>query len=515
MKTLATVDCPYCGKLTDPSLDGCPHCGGYIKKKVKGARRALKKTRPHCPSCKGAVDSGDIICVACGTNLLTGQKIADAPQLHEVASDPIDPAKLFAGVIGLCVLVLIGAGLYLATSNPVKRAQKLIRNAQYPEAQELLMKSVQSDPENEVAYAELGQLQRRATQYEEAATSFKQALALNPSNASAGLLAVLSLQETQRPNVLAEQIGLLQTVTENNPENAQAWYLLGMAYGTHGDTEEQIIALEQVTTLAPSMESAELGLGIAQTLQGNYPVANTHLAFVSSPEHSAHAQASLGYIAHYQQNYEESAGLFNQALSADTLTIPRQANMQIAKIRIQLGDFHPAELLLKQILEEDPANALGRYLLGLTIHAQGRANEALTQYQLLIRADNGYEGEAAIQVASLQLVLNHIDEAQRAMSVARRAKLFTPTYYTVQGRLYMANESPDQARQAFTTALKMDPSYAPAYMERGLYYIAQSNFKAGLEDLKRYLNLLGPNMQGTKARDIRMLANQLHSTVNN
>jgi len=65
-------NCPYCGKLTDPNLDNCVHCGGFMKKQDAGKPMPKSEaTSQTCPSCRALVREGDIICVACGTNLLT------------------------------------------------------------------------------------------------------------------------------------------------------------------------------------------------------------------------------------------------------------------------------------------------------------------------------------------------------------------------------------------------------------------------------------------------------------
>lgn len=515
MKTLAsTVNCPYCGKLTDPSLDACPHCGGYIKKK---ALKASKKNKVQCPSCKGSVDEGDIICVACGTNLLTGQSITDAPRSSESSLvDSIDWEIILKRVLVVCAVVLICFGLYALTNNPVKRAQKLVAKGQYPEAQEILTKCVLKDPENEAAHVELGKLQRRAALYTDAADSFKRALNLNLNNSDAGLLAVLALQESKSPSILSQQIALLELVTEHAENNAQAWYLLGMAYGARGsdgDTAAQISALEQVIVLSPDMESAELGLGIAEMLQGNYTGAEKHLMRVSSPKYQGDVQASLGYIAEYEGNITKSRDYFQEALSSEGINIAIEAQIQLAKVMIQFNDFRPAENHLRELLIVDPSNQLGLYLLGLTIHSQGRTYEALEVYQSLVTANMGYEGIASVQLANIYLLLNDIEGAQRSINVARRAKVNTPAYFTVQGRVYMADDSPAQAHDAYNTAIKMDPEYAPAYMERGLFYVSQSNIEPGVKDLNNYLELIGSDTLGTKARDIRMLTDKLQSTL--
>jgi len=519
VKTLAsTVNCPYCGKLTDPNLDGCPHCGGYIKKKVGAAQpTAKKKINVHCPSCKGPVEEGDIICVACGTNLLTGQKISSTPKLSESADDSsFSLDQILKWLIAATVIILLGIGLFVLTNDPVKKARKLVANGQYPEAQELLAEHVIKSPEDAEAFMELGKLQYHANQRGEATTSFKRAYDLNPTNVEAGLFSILSMHQIESSATISQQIKVLESITANAPDHVQSWYLLGMAYGARGgsgDHAKQIEALEQVILLSPSMESAQLALGIAETLQGNYTQAKQHLSGITKSSLQANSTVSQGYIASYENDQRSSLNHFQSALASGDLNMKTESQLQLAKLNVQSGDFVRADEYLQEVLQADPINQLARYLLGLTLSSRGKANEALAQFQSLIKANLGYEGQAAVQAAGLQLLLNDPDGAQRSISIARRSNEESPAYYTVQGRIYVANEYSEQARRSFDTAIKMDPSYASAYLERGLFHIAQSDLDSGLNDLNSYLKIVGSDMNGTRVREIRMLATQLHNTL--
>jgi tetratricopeptide (TPR) repeat protein len=105
------------------------------------------------------------------------------------------------------------------------------------------------------------------------------------------------------------------------------------------------------------------------------------------------------------------------------------------------------------------------------------------------------------------------ETAGRTLNIARRAKVETPAYYTVSGRVANSNGLTADARSAFDSAVRMDSSYAPAYLERGLLYVKEDRLDAGLRDLNNYLKLLGRDVTGTKANEIRMLTNQLQRTI--
>lgn len=108
------ITCPTCGKLTDPRLDSCPHCGIRVQVNAAGTpTRAAAAQKETCPNCSALVQDGDIICVACGTNLLTGQKIVHEKKAAAPVAPKITPQILLVGLIVLLVIVVGVLGLVL------------------------------------------------------------------------------------------------------------------------------------------------------------------------------------------------------------------------------------------------------------------------------------------------------------------------------------------------------------------------------------------------------------------
>ena len=512
------MNCPYCGKLTDPKLDGCPHCGGFLKKKIASAPSVATKGSRTCPSCQAVVQQGDIICVVCGTNLLTGQKVADAPD-PESASRGIPLAGILS-VAAITVGVFLGGiWLYMSSIDPVEQALELIAEYRHAEAEELLLNYTREKPGHEEAMLELAMLQWNLNRFGDAAGSFQNVVAINPANVDAGLLAVRCLQLSGNANTLSQEIAVLEKVAENVVDNAKVWLVLAMAKGARGegrDYEEQYIALERVQELSPGMRSARsahLSIGIAQALLGDYQKAKSELGMASSPEKRGDVLAFQGYVAAAEQKDSQASSLFEQALEADGLNIRWQARTELGKLQIQQGRFQEAETALRQALLENSGNDAGRYLRGIALHSMGRANESLNEFEILVRERGEYSALASVQAASIQLLLGDSAAAERSINTARRAKLESPSYYTVLGRVHLAGNRTLDAKDALDTAIRMDPAYAPAYLERGLLFVRQDRMEPGLRDLNNYLKLLGRDVRGTKANEIRVLTNQLQRTI--
>ena len=102
------IKCPFCGGLADAASDNCIHCGGPLKSRAVQPG-AGKTAAVLCPACGAGVGPGDIVCVKCGTNLLTGQKIADEKQKEAKPGRFAFRRVLAYGAFALVVLAAAGA----------------------------------------------------------------------------------------------------------------------------------------------------------------------------------------------------------------------------------------------------------------------------------------------------------------------------------------------------------------------------------------------------------------------
>jgi len=125
-----------------------------------------------------------------------------------------------------------------------------------------------------------------------------------------------------------------------------------------------------------------------------------------------------------------------------------------------------------------------------------------------------YAKEATIQAADNYVSLNNTDKARQVLERASTMGQPTAQYHTVRARLLQASGDDVGAQDAIKLAINADPAYAPAYLENGLMYIKRDALTEGVEQLDRYLSLVGENAEGTQAKQIRELVNQLQQTVN-
>ena len=153
------VPCPFCDRMADPE-------------KVPG--------------------EGDIICVQCGMNLLTGMKVnrGEAPK-RSGSSIPVLPILGLAGAAIVVIAIAVGAFMLL-TRDPVERARQAGRGGNVLEGIEILDAHTAKNPEDATAHLVMGQLYWQSGDYARAAEKFNTASRLDPGNEEAALLSVVA-----------------------------------------------------------------------------------------------------------------------------------------------------------------------------------------------------------------------------------------------------------------------------------------------------------------------------------
>jgi len=509
------INCPYCGKLTDPQLETCPHCGAYLHRGAKpGAQPQKTGSRQTCPNCGAPVKEGDIICVACGTNLLTGQKISQerraAPQ--RPAYSPVTLG--IAAAAAVLVVVLIVAGLVLlARGSAVDRAKRLAAQNRLSEAVDVLQKRVESKPADAPALFELGKLRLGTSQYREAAKAFSEVSKIDPENAEAALLTALALASINDPNTRSEEIAALETVTRQTPGDARGWFMLSLAYGANGEHDKQIEALQKVLSLEPGHAGARAQLGMALALRGDYEEARTELASAQSNQpNNSDLLVALAYAAGKQGDNQAAIDHLVRALQGSPSS-RQQVLTQLGCLLIEQGRFADAQAYLEQAITRGESPA-ARLFLGIALQCQGRNQEALSNFETLSSQPNLSEAaQAAVHEAQVFLAQGDAAAARRAIDRAREAGAGDAVYYTVLGQVHMAENQFNQAQDAFRRAIQQDAQYPRVHLELGLLYLRRQMVTEAVQELQSYLELLGPHVDGTRAIEVRELINQLTASL--
>jgi tetratricopeptide (TPR) repeat protein len=485
-----------------------------VQKKIPGRTPESKKSAGQtCPNCQALVHDGDIICVGCGTNLLTGQKIAE--EKTRVAREPRNwkPLVALAGVV--LVLAAVGAvfAFYVFTRNPVERAVQLAYNGNLLEAGNVLSKYIESHPEDGRAHFELGRVQWKMGRMTEAAAAFESAFQNEDSTADAGMLAVVAYGSSTEPSARQRQVGILRELTQRFPDNGSAWYLLALALGAENDVSGQIEALKQAVAVGEDTAGVHRSMAVALGLNGDFETAEKELsAAAGSDDADGNTAAAAGFLASLAgENYEMARAQLEAAIKADT-GVKTQALTRLGMLLLAEGRTAEAAPYLTEAAERDKRNALTQFFYAAALEAEGKVLEALTVLEAVSKTSDPLAGEAAVRAASLYLGQGNYEKARECISRAENASMNTAAFHTTRGRVFLATGETARAAESFAKARQVDPLYAGAYLEMGLLHIRNQEFRAAIEQLDKYLELAGVGNAGARTEEVAALVEQLKQT---
>jgi len=512
------INCPFCGKLTDPKLESCPHCGMVMPRQSatpEQQRRAAGAAQAqHCPNCHALVQDGDIICVACGTNLLTGQKIAEEQKQQ---GGPLLPTRLLwvalGVIVALLVLIAIIYAVYALSRDPVQQAVELAKMNKYLEAHNMLSDHLERHPEDARANFVSGQVLWKMNRQPDAALAFEKAADLEPNNPTAGMLAVLSLARSTGNKSRAKQIALLHNLVRNNKDDRDALHLLALELGAEKDIAGQIEALRNAADLGALSAAGRQSLGVALALQGDYEGAKRELsAAAEQTGGGGDTAAAMGFAANLAGEPDVAETNLRVAVDTDT-AVKEDALTRLGLLLVSQGDCDEAREYLSQAMAANKDNTTARFFYAACLEASGLSDEALTEFQAITQRTGPLGVQASIRAAALYLAQGDADTALSAVEKAELAGGDSAPVHTMRGRVLMRMGQDDGARNAFRKALATDPDYAPAHLESGLLYVKRQFFDQGLQELERYQALLGDAIEPSEARELETLLEQLQQAI--
>lgn len=504
------INCPFCGKLTDPKLDSCVHCGGVLSK-APGRRPRTGAGSQQCPNCAALVKEGDIVCVACGTNLLTGQKVTERSSAAAATGKTGGP-WLAAGLVGGLAILLIGAAVIaiILLQSPVDKAVDLAAAGRISEATTMLETYARENPNDGRAQFELGKLRWQQQQYEMAAENFEDAGRADTTLDQAHLLAALCWGKLDTEDSRARMAAAAERAVAAAPDDADALFLAALAYGAQGDYERQVGILEKVVEADPTYSPAHLYLGAANALQGDYETAGKELQIADQLLSSdANVAAVTGMVMHLRGSNTLALPQLEKALTGST-PIQKQVLVQLGLLNIDAGDYAKADAYFMRAIGLGGVNPAAEFFHAICLQATGRIGDATGAFDKISRElDNLYAGQAAVQLAQVQLNRGDMQAAQEAMDRAMNLGASGAVLDTLRGRILAMSGNQTEALRALRNAIQADPAYAPAYLELGIVSIQRQDVTGGIEQLEQYLKLVDRNLPDARTQEVQNLIGEL------
>ncbi len=450
------------------------------------------------------------MCLNCGTNLLTGQKIAsEAPApSRRWLPESVPPWTVAAAGLAVAAVILVGVLLWALRGDPVDEALQRARAGDEAGATRILTEYVAKRPDNTRAWVELGRLQFRSNP-SGAAASFEEAMSASPY---AARMVVLGLAGSPDPQARQRQIEALRHLLRQQPDNRDARMLLALTFGLNGEPARQAEVLREMVTQGDTDWQTRLHLAISYAQQGQLDQARDEIeqALAAQPD-NPEVRAARGFIASMAGANDVAAEQLRSAVNA--AAAQQEVLLQLGVQLIRDGDYSAAEPYLSQAVERYSANEAARFYYALTLQALDRDEQAIQMYEALVQQRAGFAAEAAVQAADIYLKTGRVERAREMIDTATSLGANNAPLFTTLGRIEVMAGDDAAARDAFRKAIQIDPAYPAVRLENGLLYVKQENFAEAVPELERYLVLAGEGSQGARTDEVTALIGQLKQNV--
>ncbi len=341
------------------------------------------------------------------------------------------------------------------------KARVLISKKDTDAARQELDLLIEQQPDLAEARVVRGELARQAGDLDAAFADFTKAKELAPNNRRAyighGLVAI-----AQRKADLA--LADVEEIRQRFGEMPFASYIHAMAAFQTRDLETAQDQLQLVLRVMPTHLQSLLLYGVVAYAKNDYQTAEDYLARVATSLNNNPSVAKLLAAARLKLRSPDRAIEVLKPM-ADRYPDDAQLLALLGNAYLQAGKNSEGSEYMAKAVELDPDQALLRTQLALGRLAGGDTDAAIAELESAVDL-----GQDIVQ-ADVLLVLSYLnkkehDKALEASLQLEKRMADSPIPYNLTGLAYLATRNLEQAEAKFLEALKKDPEFVVANMNR-------------------------------------------------
>lgn len=344
-----------------------------------------------------------------------------------------------------------------AESSPqVEQAEAAIQKGDYTTAHSLLEKAVASNPDDYLAWFDLGYVYKATSQFDKAIDAYRKSIAARPdvfeSNLNLGILLA-------RQGNNAEAAKYLKAATQLKPTAhvdeglARAWQSLGIVL-QDSEPQQALAAFAEAEKLQPD----------------NFEV---HFA--------------AGQVLEKQNQLDAAAKEYETAAALDPKSIEPVVALSVVYTRQQ--KYAQAEAMLRKLLATDPQNQTVRTQLGRILAAEGKQDEAANE----LGAGDGKipdDPHAALELGTLYVKAGKYSEAEALFrSAAQKLPQDAEAHFALGSALMQEKKYPE-AQQELLMTVKLKPDLGAAYGNLAVVASENKNYQLAIQALDYRAKLL-------------------------
>lgn len=282
----------------------------------------------------------------------------------------------------------------------------------YKDEETLWRATIEVNPGSWMAYNNLGIIQLRRGEIDNAIAQFTKALEIDPEYAEAHYNLGNALV---RNNAAEQAISRYTKAIELNPRIVGAYVNLGTVLLQRGRAAEAVAHLQTAAAIAPNNETVRAPLGAALARTGRVTEAIEHLrAAADAQPDSPDIRNDLGNALLEDRRIEEAIASFEEARRVDPRNAEAHYNLGNAFLETRRPD--EAVRAYRRAVELRPDYAPARNNLANTLVQLGQLDEAIAEYQAALAIRPNY-------AAAHRNLANALRRAGKFEDAARHSQL--------------------------------------------------------------------------------------------
>jgi tetratricopeptide (TPR) repeat protein len=388
--------------------------------------------------------------VALGEFYFSQKKTGDAANQLKLASDLAPRA--------VSPKILLGR-VYLAAGQ-LDEAEQLYRN---------LKAAAPDDPQ---AYTALANLYVETGQKQKAVAELKSLSASKPKDISVKASLIETLLDLQQ---FKEAASALAQPLQSNSDNPRLLSAHGRILLSERKYQDAIQELQKAVAADGNFAGAFYFLGVAQKSAGQTEQARNSFrrALQLSPR-MGQAEAALATMTLRSENPDEASRLADQAMAKS----PGAAPPYVAKAMavIAKGDTLQGEKLLEEALQRDPMSLAALATLLKLSASEGKTPQVLQRISALRNRHPENAGLYFLQALG-QFGLHDLTNAEASVKQAIKLDPQTRDAYALLAQIHLAEGLIDQAKSDLRNAIAANPGVTSNYTSLGAIYERQNNWE--------------------------------------
>lgn len=348
------------------------------------------------------------------------------------------------------------------SSPQVEQAEAALQKGDYASAQPLLEKAVQANPDDFLAWFDLGYVYKATGQTDKAIEAYRKSLAAKPDVFESNLnLGILLAKQGNYP----EAAKYLKAATQLKPTarveegRARAWQSLGIVL-ENSDPQGALAAFAEAAKLEPRNPEPHL---------------------------------SAGQLLEKQNQLAEAAKEYQAAAALDPSSPEPLAALSV--IYTRQNKLPEAEATLRKLLALDPQNQTVSTQLARVLAAEGKNEEAAKQLQSGSAAA-AKDPRAALELGALNVKAGKYAEAEQMFRSAVQQLPQDPEAHYALGSLLMHEKKYPEAQQELLLTVKLKPDLAEAYGNLAVVASQNKDYQLAIQALDTRAKYL-PEMPAT------------------